>query len=599
MYLRPPLLQTSLLSIGLAVLTGTADAAPRSTPVPPDPFVQLTLRRLDDASLELRYELPAGCTRAAFAQQDPASQAFRRTWVPLDDCGPTDGVHLGPLEATGETCRQRRFRVPTTTARAAAFPPAFPMQGATYVHTGDYALTGHCSRMRHHVEAERIGVSGRFVLGHASPEPAGDGQVSALLLDRASPVREQPLPAFLDPRLPPGEAARILQLAQATRTALTRALPGARYQPVVLAATVARRDGEAGEPGVNGDAHDVLRLTLVNWPAQPDRESERLLARLVSHEISHRFQRRDLTAADPQGRLIHEGGAEFLRWRVSLAQGWITAEEAAQEVTGALQRCRASSGGRPWAALSLAERDARRRPYDCGFAVYAMALAAAPGPQDAWARIDDYYLELGAGRAPDFATALSCGLRATCTPAGARALQHLRALLEGPQTMDEAWQQWLAALPWITPQPPSAADREERLALWLATLMRKDCGGAVSLTPGPGRVTLDGLPGCQVLREDLTVTTVDGLALADARLPAHLDARCREAQGSPAVELGSPQGRSVVLPCADTEGLARPTYRVDLPALLRALERTPAAARTASSMKKAARSSDRAALHRD
>lgn len=542
-----------LIPRALALLMPVAAAAAAAA-------TDITLRRLDDTALEVHYALPAGCELAPFEQQDPASRQFRQGWEPLDACGAGDGI---ALSAGSPGCLHRRFRVPTTTARAAAFPPAFPMHGATYVHTGDYALGGRCGEARYFFEAAQIGVDGGFVQGRASPALSSDGQVSALLLDASAPVRHHPLPAYLDPELPASEAALILQRASATVQALERALPDARFKPVVLAAT---RVQLGGERNVGGDAHDVMRLTLFDWPASPDRGSEQLLTRLVSHEISHRFQLRDLTTRYPDARLIHEGGGEFLRWLVSLEQGWITPDEAAAELDGALLRCMSKSEGRPWAALSARERNALRRPYDCGLAVYAVALAQHPGHGDAFARINAFYRELAAGRPPDLPTALACGEARPCDP------RALRALLEGPEPMNRAWQRWLSRMPWVHASPPSLAQQADRLQYWMVALMKADCQGAASLTPEATRITLDGMARCATLREDLPVTTIAGRPLAEPGLPRRIAARCREAG---TVLLGSETGRRVQLRCVGTDLLTQPSYRVDMQALYAALRGRP------------------------
>ncbi|MGM9516344.1 hypothetical protein ACS5PK_18990 [Roseateles sp. DB2] len=548
--MRQHMTRSWTLRAGLALCLPMAAAA----------TTDITLKRLDESALEVSYALPVGCERAQFERQDPASRDFRQRWEPLDACGASDGVSLA---AVRPSCLHRRFRVPTTTARAAAFPPAFPMHGATYVHTGDYALGGTCGESRYFFEAAQIGVAGGFVKGRASPALSSDGQVSALLLDASALVQHHPMPAYLAPNLPDSEAKLIMQRAIATAQALERALPDARFKPVILAATQVQLGGERN---VGGDAHDVMRLTLFDWPASPDRSSEQLLTRLVSHEISHRFQLRDITARYKDARLIHEGGGEFLRWLVSLEQGWITPDEAAAELEGALLRCMSKSEGRSWAALSLQERNALRRPYDCGLALYTTALAEHPGQGDAFARINAFYRELAAGRPPELASALACGEAKPCEP------RELRALLEGPEPMSQAWQRWLSRLPWVRPHPSSPAQQADSILQWLVLMMKEDCQGAVSLTPEATRITLDGMAQCATLREDLPVTTIDGRPLAEPGLPGRIAARCHE-DGS--ILLGSEAGRSVQLRCIGTDILTQPSYRVDMQALYAALRGKP------------------------
>jgi|GEM_PF-1902564 len=217
---------------------------------------------------------------------------------------------------------------------------------------------------------------------------------------------------YYDPALPPATVAQLRERAERTAAWLNNRMPAAQFRRPIIAATLAK---EPGGPNIGGNAGDMLHLALFNWPAAPSPEESRLANKLVAHEMSHRFQIRDAVDIYDDSRLINEGIGEFLRWLVSVHEGWLTPQEAAGELDDALAACMLIADDRRWRAISAEEIGGTRLEYECGLPAFVYALAARQGKGDAVARIDDFYRQLRKGAKPDLAQAIECGSQA-CKP---------------------------------------------------------------------------------------------------------------------------------------------------------------------------------------
>lgn len=336
-------------------------------------------------------------------------------------------------------------------------------------------------------------------------------------------------------------------------------MPQADYIPPIIAAGLA---GEPGGPNIGGSAGDVLLLTLFNWPADPAPQYQRQMNKLVAHEVSHRFQMRDAVDSYPDARLIHEGGAEFLRWSVSLRQGWLTPEQAAAELDDALADCMLGTGERSWRAMPAREIDARRLEYGCGLPAYVYALAARQGGGTPYARLDRFYAQLRLGARPEFMRAMECG-DASCTP------RVLPALLDGAGPMRARWAEVLGATGLATPRAPRQAHVDAMMLQAITRLMQEDCAGGRSITPAPDRILLDTLPKCSTLRKDAVVKRVEGLPVfggAEA-LPA-IVAACAARH---VVELGLEDGSTLAMPCRTPYQPMTQVYAADIGKVIDAL----------------------------
>jgi hypothetical protein len=521
------------------------------------PTLDVELRLLTQDALEVSYTLPPSCASLPFLMHGRDGKVVRQNWQARDGCG-TAGADQ--LARTDQACPVLRFEVPASTVRA-GYPSAFPMGQGMYVHLSNYAVGDACGKVNYRLAAPWVAAEGRSRQDGMQLMDGGDA--SALLLTVPPTGQIAGAPAYFDPRLVPAVADRIRQVADGTTGYLRRALPHARFTaPIVAAARVPDRGG----PHFEGDAHDVLRLALYNWPGKPSPEDQAALTRFVAHEFSHRFQLRDAVDVYPDARLIHEGGAEFLRWLTSVQKGWMTPREAAADLDQALATCMLGADGQRWRALPARTIGANRLEYACGLPVYVYVLAARQRPGSALARIDAFYEAIRQGAQPDFARALDCGAAAaTCTSTWTA------RLLDGAAPMEQEWDAMLRATGLAHPAPPTQALRDTMVERALVKLMRDDCGGRVDSMQQADGLLLGGMKACKTFTKDAYVTAVEGLPMrGNAYTGAAMAAACT-AHGK--LVLGLKDGATLDVPCTEPYRMRSSFYQVDIDSVLQALMR--------------------------
>jgi hypothetical protein len=272
--------------------------------------VTVELKMAAPDQLVASYFLPPGCSELPFDKNGGDGAAIRASWQPLDQCG---SAGADALRRKDDACAAVRLRVPASTARRPGYPAAFPLGATLYVHTSNFAVGAQCGPVTYRfIAPEQVALRGR---SEARSVEASDGGDMAVLLSSVPLAATPEGIRYYAPGLGADNVARIERVARGTIAYLKSAMPDAPFRMPVLAAG---RVEAPGGVGIDGDAADVLRLGLVNWPVQPSQADQEQLTLLVSHEFSHRFQLRDAFDSYPDARLIHEGGAEFLRWVASV-----------------------------------------------------------------------------------------------------------------------------------------------------------------------------------------------------------------------------------------------------------------------------------------
>ncbi|MBP1206325.1 hypothetical protein JOD97_004398 [Duganella sp. 1411] len=516
--------------------------------------VDVHLRLLKPDAIEVGYTLPPQCAAVPFIKNGPDGGQTRANWQALDDCGAAGADQLTRGKGV---CPVLRFRVPTAT-NLPGYPAAFPLGQGAYVHLSNYALADSCGKVAYHFSAPGILMDGR---SHRDQAVANAGEdTAALLLQTPQAQHDGGAVAWFDPRLSAATVAQINLVANGTVNYLRGALPDAKYKSPIMAAVYATRPGG---PSIGGDASDVLRLSLFNWPADPGPAERASLRVLVAHEFSHRFQLRDAVDEYADARLIHEGGGEFLRWMTSVRQGWITPAEAAADLDQAWSNCGLYVERQSWRGMSPRFILGNRLEYSCGLAVYTYVLAARQGAGTAMSRINGFYKTLGDGGKPDFGRSLECGDTSPCEP------RWLRALLGADGAMAQHWIELFDATGLATPQPPTQAQRDAMVLRAMVKLMMDNCGGSSGTTETPEGIILDGIEGCQTFAKDAYVTRIEGLPVfGDAATGDAIAAACTQRQR---IELGLRDGGKLDAPCQQPYQRQTRFYHADIDKVLASL----------------------------
>jgi hypothetical protein len=516
--------------------------------------VDVHVRLLKPDAIEVSYTLPARCTAVPFVKNGPDGKQTRAGWQALDDCGVAGADQLSRGKGA---CSALRFRVPTATDQP-GYPAAFPLGQGAYVHLSNYALADTCGKVSYDLAAPGILMNGRSYQDAAVANAGED--TAALLLQAPQAQRDGEPAAWFDSRLSATAVAQIKLVANGTVNYLRGALPDARYKPPIIAAVYATRPGG---PSIGGDASDVLRLSFFNWPSDPGPKEQASLRLLVAHEFSHRFQLRDAVDDYADGRLIHEGGGEFLRWMTSVQQGWLTHAQAAADLDQALTNCSLYADQQSWRALTPRVIRGNRLEYSCGLAVYTYALAARQGAGTAMSRVNSFYRELGSGGKPDFGQSMECGSSPPCAP------RWLPLLLGADGSMDRHWAELFNATGLAALQQPTQPQRDAMVLRAMVQLMKDNCAGSSGTAETPEGIILDGIKDCKAFSQDAYVTRIEGLPVFGN--PATGEAFMTACTLHHRVELGLRDGGKLDAPCQQSYVMRQQFYQADIDKVLAAL----------------------------
>ncbi|WP_332854381.1 hypothetical protein [Duganella sp. S19_KUP01_CR8] len=521
--------------LGAALLPLTAHSA----------SVDVDIKLLSADALEVSFALPEHCTALAFLKDGRGGQEIRAAWQKQNDCAAPEGDLLKSAGAC-----TARVRVPATMQKISGYPGSFPAPGGMYVHSSNYALADSCGPVRYRYLAADIVMDGHRYRDTANASDATGGDTAAMLM--LTPQTSASLDYF-DPRLSAATVEQIREVADGTISYLSKQLPLARFTRPVIAAIAA---SEPGGPNVGGDASNILRLTLFNWPQVQGPDEKSKLTVLVSHEFSHRFQLRDAVDVYPDARLINEGGGEFLRWLTSVQQGWLTRQEAAAQLDKALAECVLYTEGKSWRALTPREIGGQRLEYLCGLPTYVYSLAARQGPGTALARFDRFYHQLRQDQVPDFAQALECGDTPGCKP------QVLPALLTSTATMEQQWIDVLPKTGLTTLRTPNQALRDRMVLRAVVKLMVDDCAGRSGTTETPEGIILDGMAVCKSIHKDSYATSIEGHPIfGDAATGPAMTNACLARHE---VAFGLKDGGKLVVPCQTPYQMRTAFYAIDI-----------------------------------
>lgn len=137
------------------------------------------------------------------------------------------------------------------------------------------------------------------------------------------------------------------------------------------------RDDE-GATGHGGDALNIIRLTFHNRRDEAENEIARLLVNTFAHELAHKLHSERLFELLPQGRIVSEGSADFMKVVVLRRAGVLDEAVLTSIVSRAYNECQRKRG-----TTGLLERAQNRTAdsreyYDCGMIYYLALMFDAP-----------------------------------------------------------------------------------------------------------------------------------------------------------------------------------------------------------------------------
>ncbi|MFZ6800072.1 hypothetical protein [Undibacterium sp. Di24W] len=518
--------------------------------------IEIHMRLLPDQGLSLEYHVPPQCTQLRFDKDGPLAQQIRASWRAEDECASIEGdeIKLKPQ------CHVARFFVPSSVNKVTGYPAAFPMAKALYVHTSNYQLDSRCGEMRYSMFAPHLAYEGRAYQSSSRFAPAAESSfpilfsTQALTIDAGTGVL-----SYVDENLSPAYVSRIQEVSRETIKYLRTAMPKARFMmPILAAANVPH----AGAVGFDGDAGNVLRLGLFNWPSEYTAQEKKSISDFVGHEFSHRFQKRDEVDIYPLSRVIHEGGGEYLRWHTAVQLGWMNQEEAAKDLDDALNRCLLGVENKPWQALSKNYTAPRQLDYRCGFAAYVFGLAARKNLSVGISNVAEFYAKIQDGIRPDFFDAIECGDKLDCHP------RWLPQLFTSAIPMATVWDDFFQQTGFARRVPPNQVQLDMMIKKVFSSMIKEDCGESSVFEASDGLI-IDDLKACKQLKPKMKVIGLEGYAIFGntQALPALLTA-CQQ-HGLASVQVTNQE--SLYLTCKTPFSLNSYFYATDITKLLKAL----------------------------
>lgn len=517
--------------------------------------VEIQLRMLPEKGVELEYHVPTQCTQFRFDKDGPLARKIRESWIAADNCARIEGDEL----KFSSQCRIARFLVPASVNKVSGYPAAFPMGKAIYVHTSNYQLDAHCGEMRYTMMAPYLAFEGKVLANRAQYIPPADSSFP-LLLSTRSISSEDGVLSYIDENLSPAYVERIQEVSRQTIKYLHTAMPKARFMmPIIAAANVPH----PGAVGFDGDAGNVLRLGLFNWPTEYTPEGKKTIDDFVGHEFSHRFQKRDEVDIYPLSRLIHEGGGEYLRWHTALQLGWMNQQEAAQDLDNALNLCLLGVEQRAWQGLSRASIVGRQLEYRCGLAAYVFGLAARQNSRAGLNNVAEFYAQIQDGMRPDFADAIECGERMDCHP------RWLPLLFFSATPMAKTWDEYFQKTGLARRVPPNQKQQDMMTKKVFSAVVTEDCGESSMFEASDGLI-IDDLKACKRLKKGMKVVAVEGHPIfghPDA-FPSLIEACEKRKQ----LSLQLAKGETLQVSCATVHAPETNFYATNMAKLMRALQ---------------------------
>ncbi|MBC3907862.1 hypothetical protein [Undibacterium umbellatum] len=522
--------------------------------------VTVHLKLISPEKLEVSYQLPQSCDVIPFLNHETLPKfggEIRARWQAVDDCGTADGT---TLTKTNKACSGLRFDVPAASKfYDRVSPGSFPMGEGMYVNTTSYAVSDKCGSVGYQFSAPgSIAFKGQLFQETASYD-AYDGQYMAVLLLKKQISSKAGVISYFNPALGEKNIQLLQNIADQAVDFYYQALPDVGFRKPILAATVAQNDGG---PSFWGDAGDVLRLALYNWPEHPNPDSDGRLRKFVWHEFAHRFQPPSAKEREQHAPYIVEGGAEYLRWTASLKTRWVSPEDAASELGTAISNCIFVAGEYSWKTLPQNLAASGSVPYDCGLALHVMGLAVRQNDGSPLQQMNDYYRAFETGNTNSFEQAIECGKKKECTP------QWLPKLM-GEQPMSTVWPEFLASTQLAKPAPLPTTQYAKIQRMAFATLMEEDCNRNISFYTEKDAFVVGEIKGCGLFKSGMSVHEMDGKKIFGSSLL--VDDMVRACKASGKVSLGLKNGESIAVPCKGAFKLPQ-FYAVDMKRLMQKLD---------------------------
>lgn len=461
---------------------------------------QIIISPLDSTRIQLEYKLPKHCDTLALLQPyGERTRELRQQWQPLNKCSAItkQGNILNNIE-----CKSIRFAIPIqATTLDRIYPVAYPLdEQGVLIHTATMAISDQCGEPRWQFKSPKGAVilDGKnrgkkvAIAQYKNPSINYTGVFLSYLSRPKAPgvISTQQTPAWI--------TTSITTAAQDISRYYQQHYPRIKQQPSYLFVSNTKANQF---PRMQADVSNpaMIRFGFINYPEQGDPINQLSIMQTTAHEFAHKLQPAQLKSTP----VIHEGGAEFIRWISSYRLGWSNKNDLGLELSQSISECLQITKTSSWKSISDQQKSSGAFPYKCGLTLHAIALAAGQTPNDAEETLHKYYQQ----KIADFAQALECGPLNNCTP------KWLPAVFTSDKPFIDLVNQQLDQLGLVKAKSiaPPGTTSTNISGNALMQLIQEDCSGRAGFWPNADHFLLDAT-NCKTVKNHWKIQRVNGVS---------------------------------------------------------------------------------------
>jgi hypothetical protein len=306
-------------------------------------------------------------------------------------------------------------------------------------------------------------------------------------------------------------------------------------------------------------AGNMIRYAFFNYSTEPKPQDVAIFRGTIAHEYGHKLQPPALhEASDKSDNLIHEGGAEYLRWSSMTNLRWFSAADAEEDLNTALNTCLAIIGDEPWQRVE--DRASGNAPYACGLTLHVLLLASRLDWRETTAdQVLESLYRPGGGGSVDFFRGLECGESKHCRSRWAP------ALLSNDVPFASELGKFIRSTGLIKRRltEPSTRLQQKIAAATMMHLMAGDCDDTYGFYNRDAGFEVGLSPSCKAFHDGMMMTRANGISLIAAPLRAArgLIENCGARHSA---TVGLSDGSSITVQCASLAPVSPYFYELDV-----------------------------------
>lgn len=397
--------------IGLAITIAVILSSLFSLHLHASEIATISISKFDDKHLKVIYQ-PASDRKSLplASPYEGRTRLIREEWKPLDDCGYIDD---GVVTIQNQ-CSAASFLIPIeVTTMDRVYPTAYPFgnQGVL-LHTGAIAISDECCNIIWNFDAGdgAIIIGGVNLGSKTSFNQISKNYIAFTGVFLSSQPIEKAISVIASDTSPAWLVDGVIQASSQISHYYKKTYPKLNFKsPTLFISNI--QDEKQSTVQADVSSLGMIRFGFVNAQETPNDAYLMPTKHLVAHELAHLLQPNKKSTP-----VIHEGGAEFIRWMAEYKLGWQDKNAIAKQFSDALLSCLNNAGDANWSDLELNGLQLGNDIYNCGLVIHVIALASRQNLDSAEKNIYQYYQHWKVNDDANFAQYIECGNQKSCEP---------------------------------------------------------------------------------------------------------------------------------------------------------------------------------------